>query len=625
MKGALGSKAILATVCLLMLTIVVGWMSPVVASMPLMETCSAGPCGLGIKASQASEFEGVSHYFLDVKLDTSEHILVGSETLEYFNGESIPLGKVFFHLWVNSANGSIVINSVTDGMGRQLYYQTVEDTNLEVSFWKPVPPKGTATVKIDFTVSIPNVEYRFGHSDLCHNLANWYPIAAVYDEDGWDTSPYSFIGESFYADVSYYDVNITVATDQVVAATGELIKRETNSDDSVTWVWKTGLVREFFFSTSSKFETASLRVEGLEISTYYFQGDHKRGLAALSVAKNAIKVFSSLFRPYPYSSLRVVESNIGAMQGMEYPNLILIDKQFYSTRVPERNFEDVIVHEIGHQWFAYVVGNDPYAEPWLDECLATYSEVLYYEFMYGNAAKEQQLDKMRQLYYRVSQRGDVAVNHTMGYWETRPLQYWSIVYGKGSLIIHMLRLVVGNATFFEGMQTYVDTFLYKNAKTSDLQEVFENVTGYNLDWFFKEWLFEKGLPHYSLTVLFDDGFNVILNVNQEDTPKTMLVPFQILYKHGSEIKMAWVNKTQQIIKFEVAEAPIDIIMDPDDLILGTAEASKPMWSLSARVVVTMTVGGIICLVIQKKRTTMSAPPTSLDHFLDDQEKKGEPL
>lgn len=515
--------------------------------------------------------------------------MVGSEKIEYINGETEPLDEVYLHLWPNAflsatearpdiflSNGSITIDSVTDETGLPLPHQITEDTNLMVNLSDSVEPGESTAFRINFSVSIPNSKYmRFGYWDkpAIHSLGNWYPVVAVYDEDGWDTSPYTFMGESFYADVSLFDVNITVPADQVIAALGALTQKIVNPDDTVTWTWKTGMVRDFFFASSPDFEVASRMIGDIEISSYYFQNYTSRGLAALDTAENSVKVFGSLFKPYPYPTLSIVQS-LDRYLGMEYPNLVLMGYNLYNeTLYSLADFEEVLSHELGHQWFAYMVGNDPYCEPWLDEGFATYSEIIYFEFVHGPTAKESLLRSRRNSYF--SALSDESVNHTMEFWESVkiPRAYSPIVYAKGCLIIEMLRLEVGNSTFFEALQKYTDDFLYKNARISDLIAVFEEAAGYDLDWFFEEWIFGRGIPRYSLNSTqahsLKDGYRLVLNVTQEAYPKKMLVPFKIVYQEGSETRTAWVNETQQTIEFNLDKKPIRVIMDPDYLILRT--------------------------------------------------------
>ena len=575
--------------------------------------------------SQIQRITKVSHYFIDAELNTSTHLITANQTVEYFNNANISLKEVLFRMWANATQGLVKIYNVYDEDSQPLLYQMSEDTNLKVTLKKPVAPSTSTTMRIEFSLSTPNWEFRFGYTDTLHNLAGWYPIASVYDENGWDTSPYSFAGESFYSDVSNYDVNITVPAGQIVAANGELVNKVALPSDRVKWIWKAEMIREFVFSCSPFYRVTSVEINGLTISSYYFKEHVSRGLEAIQIAEKAIKTFSSLFAPYPSSTFSIAESNLGGyhgmiIAGMEYTGLILVDEYFYYYS-SERTFETVLAHEVAHQWFSYRVGSDSYAEPWLDEGFATYSEVLYYEFVHGQSEGKQHLNEIRTSYSNWQQsKGDEALGQSMEIWEDYPNRYHSVVYFKGALVVNMLRSHVGNATFFRAMQTYFDRFSYRNAKIADLIEVFEETHGADLDWFFDDWVFQKGLPQYSVTVVFGDSNNLVLDVRQENAPKKMLVPFEIKYRGHSEIKTAWVNKTRQIIEFRVDEVPTGVIVDPENIIL-CAKKIRPLWDPVFRLIISGVTIGIIGLAISKKRKTLHPPPTSLDHFLEKELRK----
>ena len=563
----------------------------------------------------------VSHYRISVKLDTSTHTLTCDETVKYVNTAGVSLNEVFFHLWTNAQQELLTLNEVADEAGRPLSHQTVKSVHLRVRLGESVLPGANITVRIRFNVTIPEIQWRLGWSETHFNVANWYPIVAVYDENGWNLPPYSFSGESFYSEVANYDVDVTLPADQIVAASGELVEKLALPNGNAKWVWRARLIRDFSFFCSQDFVVATVIEGDIKVASYYLKGHGARGVDALHVAKNAITTFSSMFKPYPYKTFSVVESDLGGAKdglfvaGMEYASLILIDDYFYFSS-DKRSFETVIAHEVAHQWFAFMVGNNPYKEPWLDESFATYSEIVYYEFTYGPAASRQHLIKMRKIYndWLLPRGNDQAVGQPMDFWESRPSDYYAVVYAKGALVVGMLRLQVGNATFFRGLQLYFNKFLHRNANATDLISVFEEASWSNMKWFFDEWIYQGGLPTYSVIVVFKDNKNLIVNVGQDGTPKRMLVPFEIKYKEESVTKTAWINETKQTISFEVEATPIDIVPDPQGIILGSKRV-KPLWDPLIRVIIAVVSSTTMVFTISKKRKILRPPPTALDHFL----------
>ncbi len=170
---------------------------------------------------------------------------------------------------------------------------------------------------------------------------------------------------------------------------------------------------------------------------------------------------------------------------------------------------------------------------------------------------------------------DEIVYQNMTYWD-RNAAYSPIVYSKGALIIRMLRFVVGNTTFFRAMQTYYDRFLHTNAKIRDLITVFEEVSGTDLDWFFMEWLFRKGLPKFELESAeveqVGTEYELTVSVHQQTCCNEthvfkMPVPFLIQYEQHMETRTAWVNFTKQEIRFTTGEKPVLVELDRQKVIL----------------------------------------------------------
>ncbi|MFQ6123442.1 MAG: M1 family aminopeptidase [Candidatus Heimdallarchaeota archaeon] len=545
--------------------------------------------------SSNQERVGISRYRMDVELDTLRtHSLSCHYSLEYTNTENVPLTELFFHLYPNAfqdvsglypnasqdEGGALMINSVTDKEGNLFMTELLNQTNLRLVLAKPLQPWDSLEIRMEFDVKIPHIPNRFGYWENDNmttlNLGNWYPIVAVFEEIGWHTKPYAYSGESFYSDIADYQVNITVPTGEVVAATGVLINRVPGENGTTTWCWEAELVRDFVFSVSPDFQVRSKQAQGTTISSYYVAIDSERGERALEIAETSLKLFSQLYGPYPYTTFSIVENPTPNGGGMEYPTFVLMGSGLYR-RASAITFEAVLVHEIAHQWFPFLIGSNSFAEPFADEAFATFSEKLYWEFVYGPEAEEAAWQYSQNHYFSFLKRTgvDEIVYQNMSYWD-RSAAYSPIVYSKGALIIRMLRFVVGNTTFFRAMQTYYERFLHTNAKIRDLITVFEEVSGTDLDWFFMEWLFRKGLPKYELESAeveqVGTEYELTISVHQQtccnETHRfQMPVPFLIQYEQHLETRTAWVNFTKQEIRFTTGDKPVLVELDRQKVIL----------------------------------------------------------
>lgn len=545
--------------------------------------------------SSNQERVGISRYMMDVVLDTLKtHSLSCHYSLKYTNTENVPLTELFFHLYPNAfqdvtglypnvtkdEGGALMINSVTDHEGNLFMTELLNQTNLRLDLAMPLQPEESLEIRMEFDVKIPHIPNRFGYwqndNMTTHNLGNWYPIVAVFEEIGWHTKPYAYSGESFYSEIADYQVNITVPTSEVVAATGVLLSKVPRGDGTTTWCWEAVFVRDFVFSVSPDFQVRSKPAQGTTISSYYVAIDSERGERALEIAETSLKLFSQLYGPYPYTTFSIVENPTPNGGGMEYPTLVLMGSGLYR-RASAITFEVVLVHEIAHQWFPFLIGSNSFAEPFADEAFATFSEKTYWEFVYGPEAGEAAWQNTQNHYFSFLQQTgvDEIVYQNMTYWD-RNAAYSPIVYSKGALIIRMLRFVVGNTTFFRAMQAYYERFLHTNAKIRDLITVFEEVSGTDLDWFFMEWLFRKGLPKYELESAeveqVGTEYELTISVHQQTCCNEthgfqMPIPFQIQYEQHLETRNAWVNLTKQEIRFTTGEKPVLVELDRKKVIL----------------------------------------------------------
>ena len=234
---------------------------------------------------------------------------------------------------------------------------------------------------LDFTLNLPKISpdaefsrASFGYSKRAVSLGNWYPVLAPYREDkGWYALTYFEMGDPYVTEVADYHVTITTTEGIVVAGTGD----ETREGNR--WHYEAEQARSFAFAASDKYQVATQQVGDVTVHSYYFPNNQEAGEVALETAAQALELFTELYGPYPYADYRVAETEFAG--GMEFIGLTFLGSMFYdeydgTTRTP---LIPLTAHEVAHQWFYGLVGNDQVTEPWLDEAPAEYSALLYYE------------------------------------------------------------------------------------------------------------------------------------------------------------------------------------------------------------------------------------------------------
>ena len=257
--------------------------------------------------------------------------------------------------------------------------------HVRVPLAAPLAPEEAVTIAFTYTLRIPRSDGRYGYSQQEVRLCNAFMTPAVFDGIDWLLYAYGPMGDPFVHEVADYRVRIEADARFRLLATGYNADAEPTS---AIRTFEAKAVREVAVVLSEKpaitqTEVGSTRVYALADTQW--QAD-----AALDTAKESLRIFSEAYGAYPYPVFSVVASDF-FIGGMEYPGLVLIDESIYATDAPM--LEYIIAHEVAHQWWYAVVGNDQCVNPWLDETLASHATLTYYLRRYGVGAGEQVLEE----------------------------------------------------------------------------------------------------------------------------------------------------------------------------------------------------------------------------------------
>ncbi len=442
-------------------------------------------------------------YLLVLQIDPSLLSFSGQARIIYTNREDTTLNEIYLRLLPNGqksyGDGSLTVSQVlVDGASAATELSS-SDTVLKVSLPASLAPGGQTELTMAFQGNIP-LDFGGGATPAGYGIYNfsqgvlalsgWYPILAVYDVQGWNLDPVSEIGDSVYSDTAFYTVRVCGAQDLVVVATGIQTERQ-RQDELACTDFESGPTRDFFIAASRVFTALSREIDGVTIHSYYLPGHETAAQLALNVSADSLKVYNQKFGPYPFTELDVVDAPMRNALGVEYPGVILVASSLYEE--PERtDFTLATAHEVAHQWWYSVVGNDVFDEPWLDEGLTTYSSSLYFEFAQSPAAAQGLLDFWQQRYERQRQEiGDEQVTASLGYFESldNPRFYSGVVYIKAALFFDALRHKIGDQAFFAALQAYYQGRKYEIATAQDLLNAFETASRTPLDDFYQQWLY----------------------------------------------------------------------------------------------------------------------------------------
>jgi aminopeptidase N len=234
-------------------------------------------------------------------------------------------------------------------------------------------------------------------------------------------------------------------------------------------------------------------VDGTPVWSWVFTENRKEGFHDYSVGLKPLEFYSRLIGPYPYEKLANVQSKT-IFGGLENASCI-----FYSENsvTGKGNAENLMAHEIAHQWFGNSVSENDWHHIWLSEGFATYLTAVYQEKTYGKEKFDEAMKSARNQVLGFSSGSPKPVVDTTVTDLMKLLNPNS--YQKGAWVLHMLRRELGDDLFWKGMRLYYESFRNKNTLTNDLQKIMERVSKKDLGKFFNQWLFVAGQPDLKIT------------------------------------------------------------------------------------------------------------------------------
>lgn len=395
-----------------------------------------------------------TNYILYSTLDFKGRTITTDQTIRYYNNTGAALSEIVFSVQPNRYANTFVLNSIAQD-GATLTAYTLNGQRMTVNLPQPLQAGSAATFSLNFKLNIPqkSSEGVFGYDFNQINLVDWYPFIVPY-QNGWilhDPMPW---GEHLVYDSSDIELNIKKDSDVIIAAGA-------TPDQNGVWTrYRMYGARTFALSASNAFLVSESTVGEVAVRSYYFKGYKTGGDGILLLSTQAINTFSQQFAPYPYQSLAIVQMDMN--DGMEYDGLIFLASKFYGqyTGGARNNLATIGVHEIAHQWWYGLVGNDHALEPWLDEALSTYSERIFYENNYP--ANISWWWQFRVDFFRPSGYVDTTIYNGGSF-----RSYTNAVYLNGAHFLDDLRERMGHGNFSKFLKEYAGRYSYGHAASAD--------------------------------------------------------------------------------------------------------------------------------------------------------------
>jgi len=449
----------------------------------------------------------------------------------------------------------------------------IDGTRMRVSLDESLASGDSLQLSFDFEYTLPeDGADRHGRLQVedgtVYQFAQWYPRMYVYDDvHGWNPLPYLGQGE-YYLEYGTFNVNITVPHDMIVAATGRLQNpdevltdaqqnrlaeardsRETvmiidstevgdpktrpSGNGPLTWRYTADKVRDFAWATSGAFiwdaAKASAGDETVLAQSYYPReglGSSKKKPGwekSTKFVQHSVEFYSDFLAPYPYPNAINVA---GRVAGMEYPQIVFCDVNSRGRRL-----FGVTDHEFGHAWFPMVVGSDERRWAWMDEGLNTFINRYSTAAFYGTSpmrflkSVSKRMPKLMQ--------SPLANQPIMTYADRiRDKALGALAYGKPAHGLMLLReYVLGQERFDSAFKAYFDRWAYKHPKPADFFRTMEDVSGEDLDWFWRSWFYETDTMDQAVDSVAT-GETTMVTVEQRDG-LMMPMTVRLTYDDGS--------------------------------------------------------------------------------------------
>ncbi|MBQ7579261.1 MAG: M1 family metallopeptidase [Clostridia bacterium] len=453
-------------------------------------------CGFDDAVNKASK--NLTSYNLNLNLDENSHTISGSEDVQFINMKDEKLSDLCFHLYPRAfrdgakvlpyttltearcfpngkSEGNIVITKVlVDNKNATFSYDGEDENILKVNLVSPLEYKDKINVLIDFVITIPNCTHRFGYYDNNINLGNFYPILCVRENGEWNKTPYYATGDPFFSECANFHVTISAPNTYEVVASGNFINStQEGLNKKTSFEGKT--IRDFAIVLSKDIKEVSSK-EGNTVISYYGRNEDVDLNENLQTAVKAFRFLRGNFGEYPYRTLKVVKTPF--MQGgMEYPNLVMVS----SLLTDKDEINKVIVHELAHQWWYGLVGNNEINNAFIDEGLSEYSTFLFFDKHreYGFSMEDLILDAEDgyNLYMEVFSSIGISVNTKMDVpvnMYQSEYEYTYMVYVRGALMYHYLAKELGEKEMINALKTLNKKYRFKIITKEDLISCFRN-------------------------------------------------------------------------------------------------------------------------------------------------------
>ncbi|MGE5405722.1 MAG: M1 family metallopeptidase [Candidatus Saccharibacteria bacterium] len=428
-------------------------------------------------------------YRMALKLDPVNLTITGHSIIRTKNTSDSILNEIYFTMYPNAMRQAVdtpapaaayyggfdpgwitVSSAVVNGM-------EVDFLDFGINGMLDLPeyidPGQAVTIDLKWSAKIPRAAYRYGSKDGAVLLGNFYPVLNIKDKNGWHNACNIQFGDPFYTQSADYKVELSLPANYQAVCTGEISDVKLDGQGGQVIELSAFQARDFAIAALSGFLNDSQDVGGTHIQCYYRPSDALVAKEILGCAAASVQYYNNTFGTYPYSRLLVVQAPMEGFRGMEHSGIVFISDAAFKSNYDARDRAFLVAHEVAHQWWFGMVGNDQINEPWLDEGLASWSADRYLKKVEYRTAR-----------YRSPEKGylDRSLNQI-----SNRQSYYDIAYWSGAAFWNGLEQKLGEPEVLVVLRSYLARYRDKTATTDDLRQVIVDESGQDLKPYLDRW------------------------------------------------------------------------------------------------------------------------------------------
>ena len=491
----------------------------------------------------------VRHYSFSISLSDTSDMIYGDAVITVMFKEPVPTFTLDLADKDEDGKG-MIINSVKED-GKVVWYTHHDDI---------------LTINVDTNQDSKIRNYRITYAGIPSDgliiSENKYGDRTFFG-DNWPDRAHNWIPCIDHpSDKATVEFKVTAPEHYRVIANGRMVEETDLSHHYKFTHWQTDVPLPTKVMVIGVADFAVENVENelnIPVSTWVYPQNEEEGFRDYRIAIEPLEYFIRQIGPYPFAKLANVQSTT-LYGGMENAGNIFYQERLVTGRQQQ---EGIIAHEIGHQWFGNTVTEGNWHHVWLSEGFATYLTDLYMEYKYGEDRFRMRMERERNIVTRYAGRNPSRVIDTM------ITNYRDLLnansYEKGAWFLHMLRKELGDELFWKCLQSFYKEYQYSNALSEDFQHVIESLSGKDLEYFFKQWLYKPGHPVLDIHWKQKNS-KIKLEIEQIQKEPIFIFPLELelVFRNGSQ-RIERVMIDQPLEKFTIS-ANINvkkIIPDPE--------------------------------------------------------------